>query len=52
VKCNVRYDAKRRFDVPYNVLDIGKIASETGWRPHSTLLDGLRIMKTSLESHS
>ncbi len=52
VKCKVRYDAKRRFDVPYNVLDIGKISSETGWRPHSTLLDGLHIMKTSLESHS
>ena len=52
VKCNVRYDAKRRFDVPYNVLDIGKISSETGWRPQSTLLDGLRMMKKSLETRS
>jgi len=52
VKCKTKYVTKRRFDVPYNVLDIGKISSETGWRPRSTLLDGLQTMKTSLESHS
>lgn len=46
VQCRVRYDTKRRFDVPYNVLNITKISSETGWRPHSSLLDGLRAMKT------
>ena len=51
VQCKVKYDPKRRFDVPYNVLDIGKISSETGWRPRHTLLDGLRMMKSSLESH-
>ncbi|HTR81364.1 MAG TPA: NAD-dependent epimerase/dehydratase family protein [Bacteroidota bacterium] len=50
VRCKVRYDPERRFDVPYNVLNISKIISETGWRPQSSLLDGLRVMKTLSEN--
>ncbi len=49
VECRVRYDKERKFDVPYNVLNIGKIVSETGWRPRYTLLDGLQEMKELAE---
>jgi len=45
VSCRVAYDNERTFDVPYNVLDIGKIRSETGWTPARSLTDGLTTMK-------
>ena len=45
VECRVRYERERKFDVPYNVLDIRKISTETGWKPKFTLFDGLQEMK-------
>ncbi|HTX17332.1 MAG TPA: NAD-dependent epimerase/dehydratase family protein [Bacteroidota bacterium] len=49
VRCKIRYDSSRRFDVPYNVLRIDKLTSETGWRPEYTLLKGLEALKASLD---
>jgi len=49
VSCRVVYDNKRTFDVPYNVLDIGKIQAETGWRPSRSLSDGLAAMKKLMQ---
>ena len=48
VECHVRYERERKFDVPYNVLNIEKITSESGWRPRYTLLDGLHEMKDAM----
>jgi UDP-glucose 4-epimerase len=45
VECRVKYIPERKFDVPFNVLDIRKIAAETGWKPKYNLLDGLHEMK-------
>ncbi len=45
VDCRVVYQDERKFDVPYNVLDIGKLSAESGWMPAFTLLDGLKEMK-------
>lgn len=38
----VRYELGRRFDVPANVLDIGKAARVMGWQPEIPLAVGLR----------
>lgn len=40
----VCHDPSRSFDVPYNVLDISKIALETGWTPRYSLEEGVRKM--------
>jgi UDP-glucose 4-epimerase len=45
VECRVAYKRERKFDVPYNVLDIRKIQGETGWNPTCTLVEGLKKMK-------
>ena len=45
VECRVKYIPERKFDVPFNVLDVRKIAAETGWKPKFNLLDGLHEMK-------
>jgi UDP-glucose 4-epimerase len=42
--CRVNHDPSRRFDVPYNVLDIGRITQETGWSPRHSLEEGVRKM--------
>jgi UDP-glucose 4-epimerase len=49
LKYSVSYDPSRKFDVPYNVLDISKITSETGWTPRYSLEDGIRNMMKSLD---
>lgn len=49
VDCRVKYIPERTFDVPFNVLDIRKIAAETGWKPKYNLLDGLHEIKESME---
>lgn len=48
--CRVTYDASRKFDVPCNILDIGKIKRDSGWSPRFTLADGLRLMLSALSS--
>lgn len=48
VTCKVSYDPSRTFDVPYNVLDIGKIGRAAGWCPEFSLADGLRRMLSAL----
>jgi UDP-glucose 4-epimerase len=48
VGCHIKYDHERSFDVPYNVLDIEKIQSQTGWKPQYSLLDGLREVSKSM----
>lgn len=48
VECNVNFDPSRSFDVPYNVLDISKITSNTGWRPRYSLEDGIKKMMLAL----
>ncbi len=52
VECRVVYQAERKFDVPYNVLDIGKIRRETGWNPVFALVDGLKEMKNIMARRS
>jgi len=46
----VCHDSSRSFDVPYNVLDVSRIAQETGWLPRYSLEDGIRRMMAGLES--
>ena len=41
-KLSVTYKPGRAADVPVNVLDIALIGRETGWRPRTSWLDGLR----------
>jgi UDP-glucose 4-epimerase len=48
---SVSYDASRSFDVPYNVLDVSKIAQETGWLPRYSLEDGIRKMVTGIKNY-
>ena len=38
----VRYQDSRPYDVPINVLDIGKAKRDYGWKPEIDLLTGLR----------
>ena len=52
VKCRVAYQSERKFDVPYNVLDITRIQDETGWKPAYTLFDGLEEMKDIMQRGS
>jgi UDP-glucose 4-epimerase len=42
--CPVSYDPSRKFDVPFNVLDINKIKQASGWSPRFTLAEGLKQM--------
>lgn len=42
LKLNIEWRDARSFDVRYNVLDIKRISSETGWRPECRLEEGLR----------
>jgi UDP-glucose 4-epimerase len=37
-----KYQPERPFDVHYNVLDISKVHTATGWLPHTTLREGVR----------
>lgn len=48
----VCYDPSRRFDVPYNVLDISRITRETGWVPRYSLEEGVRKMMAALAGHA
>lgn len=41
-KLEVRYEESRPFDVPANVLDIGRAERELGWVPRTSLAEGLR----------
>src|SRR5262245_10790013 len=41
-KIDVRHTPGRAFDVPENVLDITRAATELGWTPRVTLHEGLR----------
>ena len=43
-KCEVRFTAARSFDVPTNVLNIGRAQTVLGWRPEIPLEVGLRHM--------
>lgn len=43
-----RHRAARPADVPVNVLDIGRITGETGWRPRTAWPDGLAATLTWL----
>ncbi|MGA7160623.1 MAG: NAD-dependent epimerase/dehydratase family protein [Bacteroidota bacterium] len=52
IECRVSYHPERKFDVPYNVLDIKKIGAEAGWKPTFTLFDGLKEMKNLLDRRS
>ena len=52
VECRVAYHAERKFDVPYNVLNINKIHTATGWKPARTLFDGLKEMKDLMDHRS
>lgn len=45
----VRRAPGRHYDVPYNVLDISKIATLTGWAPSVDLMTGLRSLITCLQ---
>ncbi len=47
----ISYDASRSFDVPYNVLDVSKIAQETGWLPRYSLEDGIRKMVAGIKCY-
>jgi len=38
----LRFSRSRPFDVQENVLDVGKLTSETGWRPQISLREGIR----------
>lgn len=42
--CKVSYDHSRKFDVPYNVLDISKISQATGWVPRHSFVTGIQSM--------
>lgn len=46
------YDSSRSFDVPYNVLDISKIAREAGWLPRYSLEEGVRKMVALQSNHA
>lgn len=45
-ECHIQYEPERKFDVPFNVLDIKKISKESGWWPKHTIFDGLHKMKS------
>jgi UDP-glucose 4-epimerase len=45
---NIIRTPARSFDVPYNVLDIDRVRTETGWMPRYTLEQGLQKMKLAL----
>jgi len=49
-KVTRKYMEKRRFDLPYNVLDNTLAQEELGWSPSTTLQDGLRNTAAWLES--
>ena len=48
--CSASNDPSRSFDVPYNVLDVARIAQATGWSPRYSLEDGLRMMLAALDT--
>lgn len=52
ITCNVTYETSRKFDVPYNVLDITKIYQATGWIPANSILDGLINMLAHGKDHT
>ena len=49
IECKVRYLPPRAFDVPYNVLNISKIQTVTGWKPRQSLQEGLQRMGKYLQ---
>jgi UDP-glucose 4-epimerase len=42
-RISVEYSAARSFDVPRNVLDHTKLTLHTGWRPKTTIEDGVAL---------
>ena len=42
-KADVRFTAKREFDVPVSILDILLAQEELGWRPSTALDKGIRM---------
>jgi UDP-glucose 4-epimerase len=50
-KAERRYLPARTFDVPSNVLAIGRAAAELGWRPKTAFLDGLSRTAAWMKAH-
>ena len=50
-KANVRYVAKRDFDVPISVLAIDRAKKELAWSPHMSFLDGIEQMAKYMMSN-
>ncbi|MFP6794408.1 MAG: NAD-dependent epimerase/dehydratase family protein [Pseudomonadales bacterium] len=46
--CEVVYHGSRKFDVPSNILNIGKIRRDFGWSPGIGLSEGIRQMVSVL----
>jgi nucleoside-diphosphate-sugar epimerase len=46
--CEVVYHGSRKFDVPSNILNIGKIRRDFGWSPGIGLSEGIRQMMSVL----
>ncbi len=50
VRARVRRTAVRKFDVPYNVLDISKINKEIRWQPRTSIRDGLEELVNTINA--
>lgn len=50
-KADVRFTPARPFDVPVNVLDIGRAEKELSWRPEIVLEEGLKRTMVYLREH-
>ncbi len=49
IPVQVTYATARKFDVPLNVLDNSRLRSETGWRPETDIVDGMRLVCNYLQ---